>query len=74
MEKNDSRNKIRLEVSLPEVLWGQETHWGPEVQGDPRERAGLSQENAEGCWARGKKELGSSRETQGTLTLSPGGP
>lgn len=47
------RTKIgqRSEGSLPEVLWGQEIHWGPEAQGDPRDRAGLSQEDEAGCWA-----------------------
>lgn len=38
-------------MSLPEVLWDQEIRWGPEVQVDPRDRAGLSQENGVGCWA-----------------------
>lgn len=44
MGKKDSENQGRPEVSLPEVLWGQEIHWGPEAQEDPRDRAGLSQE------------------------------
>lgn len=48
MEKKDSQNQGRSEVSLPAVLWGQEIHWGLEVQGDPRDRAGLDQENGQG--------------------------
>lgn len=51
----------RSEVSLPEVLWGQEIRWGPEVQGDPRGRAGLSQENRVGgqgqAWGKGHSFL-----------------
>lgn len=49
----DSQYQGGSEVSLLEVLWGQEIRWGPEVQGDPRDKARLSQENEEGCWARG---------------------
>lgn len=48
MEKKDSQNPSRSEVSLPEVLWGQEIHWGLEVQGDPRAELGLNAENGQG--------------------------
>jgi hypothetical protein len=32
----------KLTVTLPEGLWGQEIHWGLEVQEDPRDRDGMS--------------------------------
>lgn len=47
MEK-DSQNPSGSEVNLPEVLWGQEIHWGLEVQGDPKDRARLNEENGQG--------------------------
>lgn len=64
MGKKDSENQGRPEVSLPEVLWGQEIHWGPEAQEDPRGRAGLSQENGVGSEHRAPSGVRGSCPTQ----------
>lgn len=42
---SEKRSGSELRVNLPGVLWVQETHWDPEVQGGPRDRGGGSQEN-----------------------------
>lgn len=46
---SEKRGGSELRVNLPGVLWVQETHWDPEVQGGPRDRGGGSQENGGGA-------------------------